>query len=85
SVSSPLLGGCDVPETLSYQITLNCPISADVRQIAKCVTECVTIKDTSQQIDLSLSITENDGAQYAEFGVSASCHPQETDQVTDIR
>ena len=32
SVSSPLLGGYDVPETLSYQITLNCPIGADVRQ-----------------------------------------------------
>ncbi|MDE4301999.1 hypothetical protein PXK58_20965, partial [Phaeobacter gallaeciensis] len=25
-------GGYDVPETLSYQITLNCPIGADVRQ-----------------------------------------------------
>ena len=32
SVSSPLLGGYDVPETLSYQIDLNCPIGADVRQ-----------------------------------------------------
>ncbi|WP_224826752.1 autotransporter outer membrane beta-barrel domain-containing protein, partial [Cognatishimia sp. MH4019] len=33
SVSSPLLGGYDVPETLSYQINLNCPIGADVRQL----------------------------------------------------
>ncbi|WP_299852358.1 hypothetical protein [uncultured Roseovarius sp.] len=32
SVSSPLLGGYDVPETLSYQIDLNCPIGAEVRQ-----------------------------------------------------
>ncbi|WP_373636695.1 M48 family metallopeptidase [Yoonia sp. BS5-3] len=34
SVSSPLLGGYDVPETLPYQIGLNCPIGADVRQPA---------------------------------------------------
>ena len=27
----PLLSGCDGPETLPYQITLNCPIGADVR------------------------------------------------------
>ncbi|WP_371225265.1 hypothetical protein, partial [Roseovarius sp. 2305UL8-3] len=32
SVSSPLLGGYDGPETLPYQIALNCPIDADVRQ-----------------------------------------------------
>ncbi|MES0864888.1 hypothetical protein ABLN87_21275, partial [Ruegeria sp. SCPT10] len=34
SYSSPLLGGYDEPETLSYQIDLNCPIGADVRQMA---------------------------------------------------
>ena len=32
SVSSPLLGGCDVPETLSYQIDLNCHIGAGAKQ-----------------------------------------------------
>jgi hypothetical protein len=31
SVSCPLLGGYDEPETLSYQITLFGPISADVK------------------------------------------------------
>ena len=30
--SAALLGGYDVPETRSYQITLDCPIGADVRQ-----------------------------------------------------
>ena len=32
--TSPLLGGYDEPETLSYQINLNYPIGAEVRQSA---------------------------------------------------
>lgn len=34
SVSSPLLGGYDLPETLPYEIRLNCPVGADVGQVA---------------------------------------------------
>ena len=47
SISCPLLGGYDEPDTLSYQITLFGPISADVKHLNLCAQQLPQLSESS--------------------------------------